>query len=233
MEEEDSGKKDSKSATNKADKQFSYFSVGETVKVLLKSDESDLSIVLHDLSSVKRNKKFLLRQLAILNENHTDAGSSNGVKRKLSEFDSADDTILIKKKLVLNDTDKSNKLKKKRKLSENGDDADMIEIVSDVKKATTKKNVSDVEVNANGKASAAEENGHSENGIGSAFTWEVTDFDQFDAILNKKSVVATSVVTNGAENGQKKETQPKKLKKNEKSATVEEDLAIHQVKIYI
>jgi hypothetical protein len=205
--------------SNKEDKKFTYFSMGKVIKVILKSNDLDYAIVFNDTSSVKRNKKLLLRQLAILNEIHTDSSSSpaslNGnLKRKLSEIDTAGETILIKKKLVLNEIDKS-KSKKKRKTTEDGEDLDMIEIVSDVKKLDTKKLKSESENGFNASTS----------GIGSEFTWEVKDFDQFDEILNKTSAIKL----NGEESiAAKKETQIKKGKKSEKNATVEEDLVIHQ-----
>ena len=207
---------------NKDDKQFSYFSIGKVIRVILKSNELEYAIVFNDKRSVKRNKKFILRQLAILNENHTDSASTvslnGGLKRKLSELDTAGETILIKKKLVLNETDKS-KSKKKRKTNENGsEDLDAIEIVSDVKKVDTKKLKTENDI----------QNGFnvSTSGIGSEFTWEVKDFDQFDEILNKTSAIKLNGDTET--NPLKKEAQIKKGKKNEKNATVEEDLAIHE-----
>jgi hypothetical protein len=210
------GNKNKKS--NKDDKHFNYFSIGKILKVTLKSNDLDYAIVFNDTRGVKRNKKFLLRQLAILNENHTDSTTSmsqnGGIKRKLNEIDTVGETILIKKRLVLNESDK-NKAKKKRKTSE---DLDIIEIVSDVKKVEAKKAKIETDIQNGFNASTSH--------IGSEFTWEVKDFDQFDEILNKTSAMKLNVENEA--NHLKQETQIKKGKKNEKNATIEEDLVIHQ-----
>ena len=78
----------------------------------------DYLIVTHDLSDVKKNKKLLLRQLAVLNENHQEMETA--VKKAENN-----DPIIVRKKLDLN----------KRKLSaiNPDDDKDFIEIVADVK----------------------------------------------------------------------------------------------------
>jgi hypothetical protein len=70
----DKNSKKSKSS-NKDDKRFAYFSVGQVLKITLKTDDDqlNLAIAFKDLSNVKRNKKFLFRQLAILNETHESA----------------------------------------------------------------------------------------------------------------------------------------------------------------
>ena len=147
---------------NSEDKHFAYYCVGQVGKVCVKFEgaDQDYLIVVHDLSTLKQNRKGLLRQLAILNENHATNEGDDSLKRKTDEND---EPILIKKKLVL---DKD--VKGKRKLAEisnsNETEAkDFIEIVTDVK----------------GKQQKAEEIG---NGID--FPWEVNDFDQFNKILN-------------------------------------------------
>jgi ribosomal protein S1 len=163
-------------AIKKEDKRFSYFYVGQSLNVIVKSLEHDYMIVFNDLNRVKRNKKMLLRQLAILNENHKngdDLTSSTSLKRKRSsQNDEEDDVIVVKKKLVLNGDKNS---KKKRNLSESSqtnenEDKDFIEIVTDVKKVKT----TPVEA----KKTIADD-------AQFMFPWEVTDFDQFYSIVNK------------------------------------------------
>ncbi len=156
----------------KEDKRFGYFYVGQALNVIVKTSaeklkESSYLIVLNDTTKVKRNKKLLLRQLAILNENHMDGDSLNSLgvnKRKRADDD---EEVLIKKKLLL-----SGEKGKKRRLDseQNGEeDRDHIEIVANVKKAKK------VEPAENGNANQAEP----------AFPWEVTDFDQFYELVNK------------------------------------------------
>ena len=78
---------------SKEEREFNFYSVGQIGKVCVKVDEveSDYAIVVHDSSSVKRTKKNILRQLAVLNETH-----AQNAKRK-----SEDEPLLVKKKLVL------------------------------------------------------------------------------------------------------------------------------------
>ena len=167
--DEEVNKKLTKEAkTNKDDRKFSYFYVGKMIRVVIKEDCADYSLVVNDMAHGKRKKRQLLRELAILNESHT-AEAQNGLKRKLSD---GDETVLVKKKLILNGDSK-----KKRKLSEasaNGDgkDVDYIEIVTDVKKVDAPKTDS---LDAEAKSKLA------------VFPWEVTDFDQFDQIINGKN----------------------------------------------
>ncbi len=109
----------------------------------------------------------MIRQLTILNENHSVDELSS--KRKLN---GSDEPILVKKKLNLEKPGE-----RKRKLSEiDGNRQDTIEIVADVKNTGFAKKL---KMNEETGGVAAGANG---------FPWEVTDFDQFDKILNSLSV---------------------------------------------
>ena len=181
---------------SKEEREFNFYAAGQMGKVCVKLDESDMdyAIVVHDLNDVKRTKKMLLRQLAILNENHTE---ENGEKRKAENGD--DGPVLVKKKLVL---DK----KGKRKLEETEDNNDYIEIVSDVKKTKVAKSVDEI-VDAS-----------------AAFPWEVNDFDQFNKIVNSLSNAETREEENFQlqsedleQNGEKKAKKDKKSFVNDKT----------------
>lgn len=144
---------------SKQNKHFNYFHFGQVLNVKVARTSGKYLLVFNDLESAKRNKKLLLRQLAILNEDHAE---SNG-KRKHSIDDS--DVVLVKKKLL---ADSDSKRKRKLTEDETADDQDHIEIVTNVKKPRIE--------------SISEQNGQSSI---DSFPWEVTDFDQFYEVLNK------------------------------------------------
>jgi ribosomal protein S1 len=143
----------------KGDKRFNYFKYGQKLRVTIKqnkSDELNYLIVVSEPKSLKQNKKMLLKHLSILNENNSETSR----KRQLSD---SDEPILVKKKLVLSE--------RKRKLSEQNND--FIEIVTDVRKSEPKKSKVDETVS------------EQDVNLSEVFPWEVTDFDQFNAIINK------------------------------------------------
>ncbi len=183
---------------SKQDKRFSYFYVGQLVKVIIKEDNLDLDhlIAIHDVSSVKRNRKKLMRQLAILNEQHINGESS--LKRKHDGGVDGDEPVIIKKKLVIKE---DVKVTKKRKLSEmnkendepNSKKEDFIEIVANVKQTENKKSSLDLIPNGLNMVDL--------------FKIDVQDFDQFDAIVNETSNGVdekNSKLTNGANKKEKK-----------------------------
>ena len=104
--------------TKKSASQFSYFSTGELIQCIIKTDnDQDYILAIHDLENSKRNKKKILREIAILNENHLE--SDNNRKRKLDE-----EPIIVKKKLLID---------KKKNLEDQENEKDHIEVVASVK----------------------------------------------------------------------------------------------------
>lgn len=121
-------------------------------------------------------------------------------KRKLN---GSDEPILVKKKLNLERPGE-----RKRKLSEvDGNRQDAIEIVADVKSSE----------GAAKKMKLDESNG--------AFPWEVTDFDQFNKILNSLSLTDDNAKEN-VEDGEESKKGKKKAKKekNKKDFVNDKDL---------
>jgi ribosomal protein S1 len=146
---------------SKEDKNFAYYCIGQTGKVIVKLNGSnevenlDYLIVTHDSTEIKKNKKLLLRQLAILNENHQSV-ESNDSNKKVNENN---DPIIIRKKLVL----ENNKRKLSNISNQEENNKDFIEIVSDIK--SKKPKLENTETN-------------------DSFPWEVTSFDVFNRVMN-------------------------------------------------
>jgi hypothetical protein len=193
--EQDDGKqqrndKSSERKQHKEEKRFGYFYVGQQLNVIVKSAAADTNatylIAVNDSSKLKRNRKMLLRQLAILNENHMDADSLVGLAGGLAggkrKRDNDEEDVLVKKKLILATPDKE----KKRRLSEvktaEEDDRDHIEIVANVKKVKRSADENGADLGA--KSEQVE-----------AFPWEVTDFDQFYDLINKNDTDGDETVT--------------------------------------
>ena len=141
----------------------------------------DPLIVFKDMAHLKRTKKQMLRQLALLNESHDGQLTADRVvgKKKRSATD-ADEPIVVVKKLAVGSakTPKKTKdgvaVKRKAPTDESGDS---IELVADVKTTSAKKarvETDSVAKNGNGAAAASED-----------FPWEVTDLEQFERVLSK------------------------------------------------
>ncbi|RNA15089.1 RRP5 -like protein [Brachionus plicatilis] len=104
----------------KSQSQFSYFSTGDCIHCLIKSDSDqhrDYILVVHDLDNSKRNKKKILREIAVLNETNVENETSR--KRKSDE-----EPIIVKKKLLVD---------KKKSSADKENDKDQIEVVASVK----------------------------------------------------------------------------------------------------
>ena len=145
-------------AFSKDDRNFSYYCVGQTGRVFIKTNDSDefenlnYLIAVHDLSEIKRNKKLLLKQLNALNES----------LEENSKVNENAEPILVRKKLVMENNKR--KLTNISNQEENG--KDFIEIVADVKSKKQKQN----------------ENNSSNEQV--AFPWDVTNFDMFNKVVN-------------------------------------------------
>jgi hypothetical protein len=169
----------------KADKRFNYFKYGQKLRVTIKqnkSDELDYFIVVNEPKGLKQNKKMLLKHLTILNQNNAETSR----KRHLSE---SDEPILVKKKLVLSE--------RKRKLSEQNND--FIEIVTDVRKGEPK------------KAKVEEAISEPDANLNEVFPWEVTDFDQFNAIISKTFESNEKSTTSKKDSGVTTSVKPSKV----------------------
>ncbi|CAF0850832.1 unnamed protein product [Brachionus calyciflorus] len=143
---------------NKENKRFSYFYTGEIIKCIVKTEtKSDYLIVIHDINETKRNKKKIMRELAILNENHMEGETS--LKRKMTD----DEPVIVKKKILLE------KKGKKVEVEADEDKKDQIEVVASVKNLNTENSTSQ----------------KSDSSL--LFPWEVTDFDQFNEIISQVS----------------------------------------------
>lgn len=202
LKEEASAKK-----SNKENKRFSYYYVGEVIKVLVKQENSletdgmDYLIVLNDAQDKKLSKKQILRQLAILNENHVKGESEISNKRKA---DDKDEPVIVKKKLVLNGEKNKRKSKEEDESDKEEGDKDHIEVVSNVKKSKAE------------SESSKEEQVTS----GFEFPWEVTDFDQFNDIINKTSITPSKA--------KEDETKKKDKSKKDNKKNVVDDRLIYE-----
>jgi len=172
-------------ASSKDDRHFAYYCVGQVGKVCVKFDGDGYTLVVHDLSTIKQNRKGLLRQLSILNETHVEAGDEGGVKRRADE-----EVVVVKKKVNLEAGSVGGR---KRKLSEVNGEAgkDVIEVVADVR----------------GGEAAAGGGGD----VGGGFPWEVKDFEEFNKILNSLGSGENGEVDENVENRNPKKV--KKAKK--------------------
>lgn len=177
------------------------------------SSDLELLIVRHDSSSMKTNKKSILRELAVLNENRV-VEETLSRKRKLDNShandDDDDEGELVKRKLVLNGKRKSAVEELSNSKSDN---RDVIEVVACVKKA---------------KLVDEKPSNHSNGGVDKLdfmFPWEVTDFDHFNEIISK--VNNNSVEGQNGNNDELSKSAKKKMRK-EKEKPID-DKTIYEV----
>jgi hypothetical protein len=209
----------SKNKKPSSDKRFGYFSVGELIKVIVKdttadavNSDVDLLIVKHDHISSKSNRKQVLRQLAILNESGDSSTATNSsAKRKADDVEAEEESGEVVKKKKVSVVNGDAKEGKDAKLKRSNDVGDSLEVVASVKKP---------------KLEASKQPNHQVNGEKKqdefVFPWEVTDFDQFDAIVSKAS--------ESSKDDESRQAAKKKANKKEKEKAVDDRLIYEVIK---